>query len=94
MTDPRYQDRRILIRSNATEREIFHELGHFETWKRVGGTAEQYLALSKAQREVEVYDHWLRRPEMLEKLNGDEQRAELNNFLSWKGILDAEKRKQ
>jgi hypothetical protein len=83
----------LLIKRDATFREVFHELGHAGTFKREGGP-EGYLRLSKARREVEVWEHWQKHPESLERLNQMEHEAEFQNYLKYKMKLDEEERRK
>ena len=50
-----YSSGKIIIRSNATELEIFHELQHAKHWVALGRDPKAYTAVDVFAREFHVY---------------------------------------
>jgi Metallopeptidase toxin 4 len=76
------------IKAGATFREVFHELAHADTFRRLlrdnGGdatrAAEEYLKLGRAKREIEVFENWMKRPANWDRLSEAEQAIERANY--------------
>ncbi len=84
------------LRHGASFREVFHELAHVATYRRLlkeaGGDPEKawqkYKELGKPRREVEVYEHWEKHPKNWNRLSDDDKVVERRNYDKYKAQLE------
>jgi len=73
----------MYLKSNATVREVLHEMIHFRQFRDLG--YEGYLKLRESGRhEMGVMEWFNQHPDEWKRLNADEQLTELKNHDFWK----------
>jgi hypothetical protein len=90
---------RLCLKERPTFREVFHELGHVQTYQRLlreckgdaVAAAKAYQKLGQPQREVEVYENWQKRPKNWNQLSEEDRLLEEENYKKFKAILDQTK---
>ena len=81
----------MYLKSNATVREVLHEMVHFNQFRELG--YEKYMALRKTgQHEMGVLEWFKQHPEIWNRLNDEEQMAESRNYNEWEGHFNQWKR--
>ena len=76
---------KLYLKSNATVREVLHEMVHFRQFRDLG--YDGYMALRKTGgHETQVWEWFLAHPEIMHRLNALEQDAEWNNYNDWKSF--------
>ena len=75
----------MYLKSNATVREVLHEMIHFRKFRDLG--YEGYLKLRESGRhETQVWEWFLEHPEVMQRLNALEQEVEWTNYNDWKNL--------
>ena len=81
----------MYLKSNATVREVLHEIVHFNQFRELG--YEKYMALRETgQHEMGVLEWFKQHPDIWNRLNAEEQMAESRNYNEWEGHFNQWKR--
>ena len=77
----------LLLRSNATEYEVWHELSHYTHYRRIGPEAYTHLRRTPGYNEAEIEAYYtLRNSKLFYRLNPDEQLHALEYFEQHGGV--------
>ncbi len=81
----------MYLKSNATVREVLHEMVHFNQFRELG--FEKYMSLRETgQHEMGVYEWFKQHPDIWNRLNDKEQMAEVQNYERWKSHFNQRKK--